>query len=155
MVGILFDERKIEANSRKSIPNHCAEEKTTRNSVPWKKIDKNSRNSVPKHFEVRTNHFIKLFGCLILIFFLHFSVPFQASELTLLRTSECLGMNPFFRGIIESIPSLFRRINSEQNSVASPSCLTGTPGFMVGRPVRQPYAGVDFIPQSGIYEFGY
>ncbi len=21
-------------------------------------------------------------------------------------------------------------------------------------PVRQPYAGVDFIPQSGIYEFG-
>jgi hypothetical protein len=22
-------------------------------------------------------------------------------------------------------------------------------------PVRQPYAGVDFIPQSGIYEFGY
>jgi hypothetical protein len=26
---------------------------------------------------------------------------------------------------------------------------------MAGRPVRQPYAGVDFIPQSGIYEFGY
>ncbi len=24
-----------------------------------------------------------------------------------------------------------------------------------GGPVRQPYAGVDFIPQSGIYEFGY
>jgi hypothetical protein len=23
------------------------------------------------------------------------------------------------------------------------------------RPVRQPYAGVDFIPRSGIYEFGY
>jgi hypothetical protein len=22
-------------------------------------------------------------------------------------------------------------------------------------PVRQPYAGVDFIPQSGFYEFGY
>jgi hypothetical protein len=24
-----------------------------------------------------------------------------------------------------------------------------------GVPVRQPYVGVDFIPQSGIYEFGY
>jgi hypothetical protein len=24
-----------------------------------------------------------------------------------------------------------------------------------GGPVRQPYAGVDFIPQSWIYEFGY
>ncbi len=29
------------------------------------------------------------------------------------------------------------------------------PGYMVGRPVRQPNAGVDFIPQSGIYEFCY
>ncbi len=26
---------------------------------------------------------------------------------------------------------------------------------MAGGSVRQPYAGVDFIPQSGIYEFGY
>jgi hypothetical protein len=26
---------------------------------------------------------------------------------------------------------------------------------MASGPVRQPYAGVDFIPQSGIYEFGY
>jgi hypothetical protein len=26
---------------------------------------------------------------------------------------------------------------------------------MAGGPVRQPYAGVDFIPQSVIYEFGY
>ena len=31
---------------------------------------------------------------------------------------------------------------------------TGMPGYMVGGTVRQPYAGVDFIPQSGIYEFG-
>jgi hypothetical protein len=27
-------------------------------------------------------------------------------------------------------------------------------GYMAGWPVRQPQAGVDFIPQSGIYEFG-
>ncbi len=66
LVRILFRERKIEANS---IPNHCAEEKTTRNTVPRKKIDKNSRNSVPKHFEVRTNHFVKLFGCFLKLFF--------------------------------------------------------------------------------------
>ncbi len=26
---------------------------------------------------------------------------------------------------------------------------------MAGGPVRQPYAGVDFIPQSRIFEFGY
>ncbi len=26
---------------------------------------------------------------------------------------------------------------------------------MAGGPVRQPYDGVAFIPQSGIYEFGY
>ncbi len=26
---------------------------------------------------------------------------------------------------------------------------------MAGGPIRQPYAGVDFIPQLGIYEFGY
>jgi hypothetical protein len=32
---------------------------------------------------------------------------------------------------------------------------TGTPGYMAGGPVRQPYAGVDFIPQPGIYVFGY
>jgi hypothetical protein len=27
--------------------------------------------------------------------------------------------------------------------------------YKVGGPVRQPYAGVDFVPLSGIYEFGY
>ncbi len=26
---------------------------------------------------------------------------------------------------------------------------------MAGGPVQEPYAGVDFIPQSGTYEFGY
>ncbi len=34
-------------------------------------------------------------------------------------------------------------------------CRTGTPANMAGGPVRQPYAGVDLIPQSAIYEFGY
>jgi hypothetical protein len=30
-----------------------------------------------------------------------------------------------------------------------------TLGYMAAGPVRQRYAGVDFILQSGIYEFGY
>ncbi len=39
------------------------------------------------------------------------SVPFRASELALPRNSECLGMGTFFRGITETVPSLFRGIN--------------------------------------------
>jgi hypothetical protein len=34
-------------------------------------------------------------------------------------------------------------------------CRTGPLGYMDGGPVRQPYAEVNFIPQSGIYEFIY
>jgi hypothetical protein len=48
-------------------------------------------------------------------------VPFRASELALPRKSECLGMNTFFRGITETVPSLFRGIFSERNSVPNPS----------------------------------
>ncbi len=32
---------------------------------------------------------------------------------------------------------------------------TESPGYLAGGPVRQPYGGVNFIPQTGIYEFGY
>ncbi len=49
------------------------------------------------------------------------SVPFRASELALPRNSECLGMSTFFRGITETVPSLFRGIFSERNSVPNPS----------------------------------
>jgi hypothetical protein len=49
------------------------------------------------------------------------SVPFRASELALPRNSECLGMGIFFRGITETVPSLFRGIFSERNSVPNPS----------------------------------
>jgi hypothetical protein len=62
-------------------------------------------------FDVHTNHFVKLFGCCSgqLIFFAEFhSIPFQASELALLRNSKCLGMSAFFRGNrSESIPRYF------------------------------------------------
>ncbi len=57
------------------------------------------------------------------------SVPFRASELTLPYTSECLGMNTFFRGITETVPSLFHGIFPERNSVPNPKFTT-----MVQRP---------------------
>jgi hypothetical protein len=48
------------------------------------------------------------------------SVPFRASELALPRNSECLGMSTFFRGITETIPSLFRGIFSERKFRSQP-----------------------------------
>jgi hypothetical protein len=44
MLGILYRGTKIKVNSSKSFLNHSAEEKTTRNSVPWNKS---------KHLEFR------------------------------------------------------------------------------------------------------
>ncbi len=40
-------------------------------------------------------------------------------------------------------------------STPAQGCRTGPLTMQPGVPVRQPYAEVDFIPQSGIYEFGY
>ncbi len=54
------------------------------------------------------------------IFFPWNFVPFRASELALPRNSEYLGMSTFFRGITETVPSLFRGIFSERNSVPNP-----------------------------------
>ncbi len=59
-----------------------------------------------------------------------YSDPFRASELALPRNSECLGMSTFFRGITETIPSLFRGICSERNSVPNPS-----PATLLSQPV--------------------
>ncbi len=138
------------AYSGNSLPNRSAEEKTTRNSVPWNKFRSilsefpsgPFRGREKRTFELRTNHFVKLF-CLFCTtnflenaevvrvtigacelhktsFFRRTSVSFQASELALPRNSECLGMSTFFRGITETVPSLFRGIFSERNSVPNP-----------------------------------
>ncbi len=40
-------------------------------------------------------------------------------------------------------------------STPAQGCRTCPPAMQPGSPVRQPNAGGDFIPQSGIYEFGY
>ncbi len=67
MLGILYRGIKIDANSRNSIPNHSAEEKTTRNSFPWNRnrsqcfhINKNN-----KIFPATERIFLKAkLGCL-------------------------------------------------------------------------------------------
>ncbi len=97
MLEIFYSGTKIEANSRNFIPNHSAEEKNARNSVSCNKNRSNFSNSVPNHsleekttrnsvpwnkqtlgnsllkhlttFEVRTNHFVKLFWLFLKIIF--------------------------------------------------------------------------------------
>jgi hypothetical protein len=72
-----------------------------------------------------TNHYVELFWRFCKTYFFcgipFRSVPFRFSELALPRKSECLGMSTFFRGIRETIPSLFRGIFSERNSVPNPT----------------------------------
>jgi hypothetical protein len=81
-------------------------------------------------FDVQTNHFLKLFFCcfvkLILSAEIH-AVLFRASELALTRSTECLGMSVFFRGITETVPSLFRGITKSifrYQSFAKLSCVS-------------------------------
>jgi hypothetical protein len=84
------------------------------------------RPSTAAALKAAPKNFVKLFWLFCkTIFFCGIpfrSVPFRASELDLPRNSECLGMSPFFRGITETIPSLFRGIFSERNSVPNPMC---------------------------------
>jgi hypothetical protein len=106
MLGILCYRIKLDANSRNSDLNHSAEEKTTRNSVPKYVSDENMLSIMFAGAGI----FVKL------IVFMPFpSVPSFGID------SECLGMSNFFRGITEAVPSLFRGIFSERNSVANPS----------------------------------
>ncbi len=99
-------------------------------TIPWKrkqlgipfrgtKIEINSRNS---RSEVDSDENIVFAGAGFFyktnFFSCHFLL-FRASELTLPETSECLGMSTFFRGITETILSLFRGIFSERYSAAN------------------------------------
>ncbi len=54
--------------------------------------------------EIRTNHFVKYFG-------------FRSVPSFGIGSSAELGMSTFFRGITETVPSLFRGIFPERNSV--------------------------------------
>ncbi len=62
-------------------------------------------------------------GCFVkLIFFRGNSLPFRASELAFPLSLEGLGMSTFFRGITETIPSLFRGDNTPTAATAC-SCI--------------------------------
>ncbi len=55
MLGILYHGKKLEANAWNSILNHSAEEKTTRNSVPWNKNISKHLKLCSKPFHGRDN----------------------------------------------------------------------------------------------------
>jgi hypothetical protein len=97
-------------------------------------------------FDVQAHQFVKLFcSCFVkLIISAEFhSVPFRSELRNWLfpRNSECLGISVFFRGITETVSSLFRGIFSEQNYIPNPTvkgtlrqvfiCLRPPPRFCV------------------------
>jgi hypothetical protein len=57
----------------------------------------------------------------------------------------------------ESVAEFIHPCPGGIKSTPALGCRTGPPGYgtKAGGPVRQSYAGVDFIFQSGIFEFGY
>jgi hypothetical protein len=72
-------------------------------------------------FEVRRDHFVELswlFCKTNIIPLILFRSELRNGLFRVPRNA--LGMSTFFRGITESIPSLFRGIFSERNSVANP-----------------------------------
>jgi hypothetical protein len=129
-LGIPFRGTKIEENSRNSVQNHSAEDKPTQNKTRQPNISKIVSEKMT--FDVQNKSFcsdiLLLFRKTNIFRGIPFrSVPFRASELALPRNSECLGMNAFFSGITEIVPSLFRGFFSERNSVQTlgPPCQAG------------------------------
>jgi hypothetical protein len=119
MLRILYHGTIIEANFRNSVLNHSPEEKTIRNSVPWNKNRNKLSEFRSKTFSDENILFAGAGFFVKLIFFMPCpSVPSLGIDSS--ESSKCLGMSTFFRGIMETIPSLFRGIFSEQNSIANP-----------------------------------
>ncbi len=117
-LGIPFRRTKIEANSRNSVPNHSVEEKPTQNKTRQPNILKIVSEKTT--FDVQTNHFVKIFKFCCCFVKLIFSAEFHSVPSFGIVSSAELGMNAFFRGITEIVPSLFRGIFSEGNSVPNP-----------------------------------
>ncbi len=76
-LGIPFCGTKIEANSWNSVPNHSAEEKTTQNKMRQLKISKIQLEKMT--FDVRTNHFVKLFWLFCKTIFFR-RIPFHSIQ---------------------------------------------------------------------------
>jgi hypothetical protein len=116
MLRILYHGTKIEANSRDSVLHHSAEEKTTWNFVPWNKIEEFR----PKHFFFEKMLSILFAGAGFFVTLI-FVVPFPSVPSLGIDSSGNLGMpRNFLPRNNETIPSLFRGIFSEQNSIANP-----------------------------------
>jgi hypothetical protein len=60
------------------------------------------------------------------------------------------GVNQYCSRIHRSL-----RLGDKANLGIGLSYRHGRAGYLAGEPGRQPYAGVDLIPQSGFYEFRY
>ncbi len=73
-------------------------------------------------FEVQTNNFVSLFGCFFRAILLRSVTSFG------IDSSVDLGMSTFFRGIMETVPSLFRAI-FRNRIVAHPSNTHATRHF--------------------------
>ncbi len=115
---IPFRGTKLEASSRNFLRNSSAAEKTTRNSVTW---NKNRSKLSEFRSELWPEKLCKFRKTSFFRGIPFHSVLFRASELALPRNLECLGMITFFRGITETILSLFRGIFLERNSVPNPT----------------------------------
>jgi hypothetical protein len=107
-LGIMFRNSAEEKNAQNSVPykkngsklsefrykTFSGREKGFGIPLCGTKIQANFRNSFLKHlmtFEVRINHVVKLFWLFLRTNFSYFcAVPFQALELTLPLTLECL-----------------------------------------------------------------
>jgi hypothetical protein len=116
MLGILYHVTKIEADSRHSVLSHSAEEKTTRNLVPW---NKNRRKLSEFRSEACLRGKYAVYSvCWSRIFsesnFFH-AVSFRSEPRNLLfckpRIASEVGMSAFFRRITE--PSPFRVYSAE------------------------------------------
>jgi hypothetical protein len=134
MPGILYSGTKIEANSRNSILNHSAEEKNARNSVPCNKNrsklsefhsepirgrENNSELHSVEQKQKQTHRFVRYLDFILKTnFFCVF--PFHSVSSFGINSSADLGMSTFFRGITETVSSLFCGIFFERNSVSNP-----------------------------------
>jgi hypothetical protein len=105
----------VEANFRNFVPKHFVYENMLTilfSGTGNFHIESLSQNAAAENFtnSVRKDDFWR---CFVKLLFSRNSVSFRASELTILWTSECLRMSTFFRGIIETVLSLFK---TKQNS---------------------------------------
>ncbi len=115
-LGIPFRATK----NRNNLSEYRSEEKPTYNKTRQQNVSKIVSEKTT--FDVQTNHFVKLFCCCLVK--LIFSAEFHSVLSFGIGSSAELGMprnECFFRGITETVPSLFRGIFPERNSVPNPS----------------------------------